>query len=517
LRCPREVGARWGTGAMKVLVTGATGYIGGRLVPRLLEQGHEVHVLVRSPERIRGRPWADRVHVHAGNANDSAAVEGALRGMDAAYYLIHSMDAGSDFAERDRVAARNFAAAGAAGDLRHVIYLGGLMPTDGAPSPHLESRAEVGEILAATLPTTEFRAGPIIGSGSASFEMIRYLTERLPMMIAPRWILNEVQPIAIRDVLSYLMAALEVGPSGVVEIGADRLSFRQTMLAYAEVRGLRRVVAPVPVFAPGLAARWVGLVTPIPNQLAVPLVEGILHPLVADTLAAERLFPGIHPISYREAVQRALQRTEQREVPTRWSGSLGGREMSYRFTDDEGLMREVRSLHIDAPPAQVYDAFARLGGDTGWLVWEWGWELRGLIDRIVGGPGLRRGRRHPTELLVGEAVDFWRVELAEPPRRLRLRAEMKVPGEAWLEWSAVPENGGTRLVQTASFAPHGLAGTLYWYMLYPVHRFIFSDLVEAVGAAALPTDASGSRGGGASGKRKESRRASRATPPSHLP
>jgi uncharacterized protein YbjT (DUF2867 family) len=467
---------------VRVLVTGATGYIGGRLVPRLLERGHTVHVLVRNPERIRGRPWAERVRVFTGDVFDQASMEAALIGVDAAFYLIHSMYGGSDFAERDRLAARTFARAAAG--LRHVIYLGGLLPEGADVSPHLKSRAEVGAILREELPTTEFRAGPIIGSGSASFEMIRYLTERLPMMIAPRWILNAVQPIAVRDVLSYLVEALATGPSGVVDIGADRLTFQQTMAVYAEVRGLRRVIAPVRVLAPNLAARWVGLVTPIPNQLAIPLVEGIQHPVVADTRRAEEIFPGIRPIGYREAVGLALQRIEQRVVPTRWSGSLSGASPSYAVSDAEGMIREVRSIHVDAPAEDVFAAFSRLGGDTGWLVWEWAWEVRGLLDRLAGGPGLRRGRRHPSELLVGEAVDFWRVEVADPPERLRLRAEMKVPGEAWLEWSALPEGTGTRLIQTASFAPHGLGGMLYWYASYPFHKFIFSSLVRAVGAEA---------------------------------
>lgn len=468
--------------APRVLVTGATGYIGGRLVPRLLEQGVEVRVLVRNPEHIRGRDWASRVQVVAGDVGDAAALRAALAGVDAAYYLVHSMHGGDDFAERDRRLAHAFAAA--AGGVPHVVYLGGLLPAGDDVSAHLASRAEVGEILRRALPTTEFRAGPIIGSGSASFEMIRYLTERLPMMVAPRWILNDVQPIAVRDVIAYLLAALRTGPLGVVDIGADRLSFRDTMQVYAEVRGLRRVIMPVPVLAPRLAALWVGLVTPIPNRLAVPLVRGIVHPVVADLARARRHFPQIEPIPYRRALALAFERIEQSEVPTRWSGALGAEAPTYDVRDAEGVIREVRSVHVAAPPEHVYAALSRVGGERGWLVWEWAWELRGLVDRMVGGPGLRRGRRDPQRLLVGEALDFWRVEAVEPPHRLRLRAEMRVPGAAWLEWTALPEAGGTRLVQTASFAPRGLGGTLYWYALYPVHRAIFSDLVHALGRAA---------------------------------
>jgi uncharacterized protein YbjT (DUF2867 family)/uncharacterized protein YndB with AHSA1/START domain len=466
---------------MNVLVTGATGYIGGRLVPRLLEEGHRVRVLVRDPARIEGRLWSTQVEVVGGDLSDPWTLAQAFEGIEVAYYLVHSMYGGPDFAARDRAAARNFVRA--AGAVRRVVYLGGLLPEGDDVSEHLKSRAEVGEILRAGLPTLEFRAGPIIGSGSASFEMVRYLTERLPAMIAPRWIDNLVQPVAVRDVLSYLVLGMERGEPGVVEVGADRLTFRQMMEVYASVRGLRRWIQPVPVLAPWLAARWVGLVTPIPNTLAVPLVEGVIHPVVADTAQAERFFPEIAPIRYRRAVKLALKRIEDHDVQTRWSGALG-QDFSYEVVDWEGSVKEVRTLHVDAPPEAVYRTFSSLGGERGWLVWEWAWEMRGLLDRLVGGPGLRRGRRHPRELLRGEALDFWRVESAEPPHRLRLRAEMKVPGKAWLEWCAFPENGGTRLVQTATFAPVGLAGVMYWYSLYPVHARIFSDMVRAVGRAA---------------------------------
>lgn len=466
---------------MIVLVTGATGYIGGRLVPKLLERGSSVRVLVRDPERIKGHPWASRVEVVEGDLVRDQSLRRACDKVDAAFYLVHSMYAGSDFSVRDRTAARNFTEA--ARDVPHTIYLGGLLPPGSDISEHLRSRTEVGAILRAALPTTEFRAGPIIGSGSASFEMVRYLTERLPAMIAPRWILNDVQPIAVRDVLAYLLAALDRQPLGVVEIGADRLSFKRMMEVYANVRGLKRIIRPVPVLAPRLAARWVGLVTPIPNTLAVPLVEGVVHPVVANTAVAQAEFPNIAPIPYRKAVEFALGKIQQQDIETRWSGALGP-EASYELSDREGLVREVRSVHVAAPPEIVYQTFASLGGERGWLVWEWAWELRGLLDRLVGGPGLRRGRRNPRELLPGEAVDFWRVESAEPPRRLRLRAEMKVPGRAWLEFATAPEQNGTRLTQTALFAPKGLAGVLYWYLLYPVHRLIFSGLVRAVGRAA---------------------------------
>ena len=480
---------------VRVLVTGATGYVGGRLVPRLLERGHQVRVLVRDETRLAGRPGAGRVGGGRGSREDEGALRRALEGAEAAYYLVHAMLSEKAFQEAERRQAEAFARVGREAGLGHVVYLGGLLPKEGKPSPHLRSRAQVGEILRANLPATEFRAGPVIGSGSASFEMVRYLTERLPVMVAPRWVLNPVSPIAVRDVLAYLVLALERGPSDVVEIGAEPLSFKAMMETYAEVRGLKRVILPVPVLAPRLAALWVGLVTPIPNRLALPLVEGILHPLVADTARARALFPEVLPIPYRKAVELALERIALGEVETRWSGALYGG--GFRLEDREGLIREVRALRTRASPEALFRSFASLGGERGWLVWNWAWALRGFLDRLLGGPGLRRGRRHPTELLPGEAVDFWRVEAVEPPRLLRLRAEMRLPGRAWLEWEAREAEGGSLLVQTAYFEPKGLTGFLYWWALYPIHRRIFSDLARAIVREAEAQAEAPPRGGGA--------------------
>ena len=468
---------------MKVLVTGATGYVGGRLLERLLKLDVEVRVLVRDRRRIAGRSWADRVEVAEGDLTDLASLREALDGVDVAYYLVNSMHAGRDFAARDRRAARNFVQAGQS--LEQVIYLGGIVPStaDAGPamSAHLQSRGEVGRILRDGLPTTELRAGPIIGSGSASFEMVRYLTERLPAMVAPRWILNDVQPISIRDTLSYLVAALgREDALGVVDIGSDVLSFKEMMERYAEARGLPRLIIPVPVLAPHLAALWVGLVTPIPNRLAVPLVEGVVQPVVGDTERARSLFPDIEPLPYADAVAGALAKTEAGRVVTRWSVAGVDPDPGVRLVDEEGIVREVRARRVEAKPEAVFHAFSSLGGERGWRVWETLWEIRGALDQLVGGPGLRRGRRHPHVLYPGEALDFWRVEEYRPPSLLRLRAEMKVPGRAWLQFEAIPDGDGTRLVQTAFFAPTGFLGWLYWYGIYPLHARIFSDLVDAI-------------------------------------
>ncbi|MDD5305564.1 MAG: SDR family oxidoreductase [Elusimicrobia bacterium] len=465
-----------------ILVTGSTGYVGGRLVPRLLGPERAVRVLVRDPGRVVGRPWAAGVQIARADLRTGEGLKAALLGVHTAYYLVHSMSGGGDFSRLDREAARRFGAAARDAGVKHVIYLGGLMPK-AAASKHLASRAEVGAILAAAVPTTELRAGPIVGSGSASFEMVRYLTERLPLMLAPGWIDHEVQPIAIRDILSYLTLALDLPPLGIVDIGADRLTFRRMVETYAELRGLRRVICTVPAFMPQLAARWIGALTPIPNALAVPLVQGMVQSLVADTRRAREIFPGIAPLDYRTAVSLALVRVEKGEVETRWSGALGHGPTA-ELEDSEGLARETRSRLVDAPPEAVFRAFSGVGGDRGWPAWEWAWILRGALDRLAGGPGLRRGRRHPDEIFPGEALDFWRVEAAEPPRLLRLRAEMRLPGRAWLQWEAFPEEGGTRLVQTALFAPNGLLGTAYWYGLYPFHQFIFSAMVDALARRA---------------------------------
>lgn len=483
-----------------VLVTGATGYVGGRLVPRLLEAGYPVRVLVRDPGRLQGRAWLTQVEVARGDVGDPESVSAAMTGVLAAYYLIHGLHRGADFQVRDLAAARTFGNAAAAAGIQRIIYLGGLGDPRADLSPHLRSRQQTGEALReAGVPVTEFRAAVIVGAGSASFEMIRHLTERLPGMICPRWVFNRVQPIAVRDVLDYLIMALRTSSSTgrVIEIGgADVLTYAAMMLEYASVRGLRRVLLPVPVLTPRLSSYWVHWVTPIPAEIARPLIEGLRNDVVVRDALAASLFPNIRPVTYRMAVAAALAQLEAGEVETVWSGALmtsQGDRVPVVLTTQEGLIRERRVRRTHATPAEVYGVVARLGGAGGWPYANSLWRLRGLLDKLVGGVGMRRGRRHPTDLRVGDALDFWRVEAVEPGRLLRLRAEMRVPGRAWLQFEARPiSDEVTLLVQTALFAPKGVWGLLYWYLLYPIHRLIFSGMLATLARRAEAAHRAGS-------------------------
>ncbi len=475
-----------------VLVTGATGYIGGRLVPRLIEKGYQVRCMVRDAARLQGRSWHGLVEVVQGDVLDAQSLSGALQGVWSAYYLVHSMMSGSDFHQRDRLAAQNFAQAAKAAGVERIIYLGGLGDSASALSEHLRSRQETGEALrSAGVPVTEFRAAVIVGSGSLSFEMIRYLTERVPVMITPRWVYTRTQPISVRNVLDYLISALEVPASQdqIIEIGgADVVTYGEMMTIYAEVRGLKRWMVPVPVLTPRLSSYWVHLVTPIPAVIAQPLILGLRNENIVHSDLARRLFPHIQPVSYREAVELALARLDAGRVETAWYDALAtsqGDRPPVVMTTLEGMIIEHRQLTTGCSPAQVYGSFSRLGGEQGWLYMNWAWQVRGFIDRLVGGVGLRRGRRDPNELRVGDALDFWRVEAVEPDRLIRLRAEMKLPGQAWLQFQARPSpEGGTVLSQTAFFAPKGLFGLLYWYLLYPIHGLIFSGLIRKVAEQA---------------------------------
>lgn len=471
-----------------VLVTGATGYIGGRLIPRLLEQGHRVRCLVRDPARLEGRPWQAAVEIVVGDVLRPASLDAAMAGVSAAYYLVHSMAAGADFAARDKAAATHFGEAALRAGVDRVIYLGGLAEASPGLSEHLQSRQHTGDALRATgVAVTEFRAGVIVGSGSLSFEMIRYLTERLPVMICPRWVSTRTQPIGIREVLDYLAAALSVPASRgrIIEIGgADVVTYGEMMNLYASVRGLKRWLISVPVLTPRLSSYWVNIVTPIPAVIARPLIEGLRNENVVHDPSAAALFPDIRPVGYRVAVERALAHLNASEIETAWSDALStsqGDVTPVQLTTHEGMVIERRQRVVAASPTRVFAIFSGIGGRRGWFYMNWAWEIRGFIDRMLGGVGLRRGRREPDRLRVGDALDFWRVESVTPGASIRLRAEMMVPGKAWLQFDAVARDGGdTLLTQTAFFAPKGLAGWLYWYVLYPFHALIFSGLVDEV-------------------------------------
>jgi uncharacterized protein YbjT (DUF2867 family)/uncharacterized protein YndB with AHSA1/START domain len=476
-----------------ILVTGATGYIGGRLVPRLLELGYQVRCMVRDPARLQGRPWYNDVEIVAGDVLKPESLASVMQGVQAAYYLIHSMGGGADFHERDMTAARNFSSAAREAGIERIIYLGGLAEASPGLSEHLRSRQQTGEALrSAGVPVTEFRAGVIVGSGSLSFELVRYLTERVPIMVCPRWVYTRTQPIGIREILEYLTATLTVPASSgrIIEIGGSEVvTYGQMMTIYAEVRGLTRIMLPVPVLTPRLSSYWVDLVTPIPSAIARPLIEGLRNENIVHDQSARELFPQIEPVSYRTSVERALSALQASRIETSWTDALStsqGDIPPVVLTTQEGMMLEHRQRVVNTSPANVYRVFTGIGGKRGWFHMNWAWELRGLLDRLIGGVGMRRGRRDPNTLRVGDALDFWRVEAVEPDRLLRLRAEMKVPGRAWLQFQVTPHGTGQALVaQTAFFAPKGVFGWLYWYGIYPIHGLVFSGLIDQIVRRAL--------------------------------
>jgi uncharacterized protein YbjT (DUF2867 family) len=476
----------------QILVTGATGYIGGRLIPRLLESNYQVRVLARDPKRLAGRAWTDQVEIVKGDVLEPESLIQACSGIDVAYYFIHSMVSTENFHQRDIDAAHNFGEAAHQAGVKRIIYLGGLGDPESELSAHLRSRQETGQALTASgVPVTEFRAAVIVGSGSISFEMIRYLTERVPIMVCPSWVYNRIQPIAIRNVLDYLVATLEEPESigEVIEIGgSDIQTYASMMKTYASERGLRRILLPVPVLTPFLSSYWVHWVTPINARLARPLIEGLRNEVIVRNDKATKMFPSIVPVDYRTAVSLALSKLDAGQIETSWADALvssHGDQSVVVLRTQEGMIEEHREYVVNAPADIVYNVFTSLGGENGWAVFNWAWQLRGLLDRLVGGAGLRRGRRDPKEIRVGDALDFWRVEVIDVNKQMLLRAEMKVPGRAWLEFKTHPLNDNqTTLTQTAYFAPKGLAGLLYWYLLHPFQGLIFSRMIRAIGLKA---------------------------------
>jgi len=490
---------------LNCLVTGASGYIGGRLVPELLSAGYAVRCMARDPGKVSDRPWSGDVEIAVADVMDASAVRRALEGMDVAYYLIHSLGTDASFERRDRAAAETFAAAAKAAGVQRIVYLGGIISgLAGELSPHLRSRAEVGDILQASgVPTAALQAAVIIGSGSASFEMLRYLTERLPAMVTPRWVNTRIQPIAVRDVLRYLVgsATLPAEVSRRFDIGGpDGLTYAEMMRRYAEVAGLTpRIIVQVPLLTPRLSSLWVGLVTPVPASLARPLVESLRNEVVCSEHDIAEYIPdppeGLLPL--REAIALALRYTREGVLSTRWSSAATPGAPSDPLPTDPSwaggsLYVDARNSVVRASPATLWRVIEGIGGETGWYSFPAAWAVRGLLDRLAGGVGLRRGRRDPRHLLTGDALDFWRVEAIEPGKLLRLRAEMKLPGLAWLEMSVGQDYDGlTTYSQRAIFRPRGLAGHAYWRSISPFHSVVFGGMLQNITAAAERADRTG--------------------------
>ena len=471
-----------------ILLTGATGYVGGRLLKVFETRGYRVRCLARRPEFLRARV-SPSVEVLGGDVSDKQSLKQAMRDVHTAYYFVHSMGMGERFEELDRRAARNFTEAAREAGVERIIYLGGLGESKDELSPHLRSRHEVGDILRESgVEVIEFRASIIIGSGSLSFEMIRALVERLPVMITPRWVSVLAQPLAIGDLLEYLVAALDIPVEGsrIFEIGGpDQVSYGDLMREYARQRGLRRIMISVPVLTPRLSSLWLGLITPLYARIGRALVDSMRHPTVVRDKRSLQAFD-VRPKGVREAIGSALRNEDKEVTETRWSDALswaeprgdwGGIRFGARLVD-------TRLAHTEVPAEIAFRVINRIGGATGWYYGNWLWRLRGFLDLLVGGVGMRRGRRDPVSVSVGDVLDFWRVEAVEPNRRLRLAAEMKVPGRAWLEFEVEGNGKNSTIRQTAIFDPVGLWGLSYWYILYPVHELVFSGMLRGIVAAS---------------------------------
>jgi uncharacterized protein YbjT (DUF2867 family) len=490
---PEDTNSGPAAAARTVLVTGATGYIGGRLVPRLLEAGHRVKVLVRSPDKIAGVPWLEQVEVVRSSLDDAAALQDALQGVEVLYYLVHSMATGAGFEAKEKSMAELAAKAAAAAGVRRIVYLGGLHPRNTKLSTHMRSREAVGEtFLSGAVDAVVFQAGVVIGSGSASFEMIRHLAETLPVMPAPSWVRNRIEAIAVRDVLYYLVAAasLDRPVNRTFDIGSrDVLTYAGMMNEYATEAGLpRRLILALPVPAPKLAGLWVALVTPIPLSMSLPLVESLQHDAVSMEHDIDNFIPqpegGL--TNYRTAVALALGKERDGQVETTWANAGVDADPLPSDPDWAGLRVYVdeRTFHSDVDPRHVWTVIEGIGGRNGWYSLPLAWQVRGWLDKLTGGAGLLRGRRHPKNLAPGEVVDWWRVERIDRGRLLRLRAEMRAPGRAWLELSVEPDGTGSRYRQRAIFFPRGLSGRLYWLAVLPFHSIIFPAMSRNITAAA---------------------------------
>jgi uncharacterized protein YbjT (DUF2867 family) len=477
--------------ARRILVTGASGYVGGRLVTALLEDNAKIRVFVRDRNKAQSHSWASQVEIAVGNASDYQSTVNALKDVHTAFYLLHSINLGPNFDKIESEMARNFAKAAQECGVKQIIYLGGIN-NDAKTSKHLSSRANTGKELATTsVPVIELRAGIIIGSGSASFEMLRHLTHRLPVMTTPKWVMNKTHPIAIRDVLWYLRktATLEKPVSGIFDIGGPEvLSYADMMQKFAKLSGLRRrLIIRVPVLTPKLSSLWIGFVTPVPTSLARPLVGSLISEVVADpNKSIDSIIPkpkeGL--IDVEGAISLALSHVSSNTVKTRWSDATTQTAPWQKAQSDpdwagEALLKDTRSRITDASMENLWVAIEEIGGDNGWYGADFLWYARGVMDRMIGGVGLRRGRRDPIHLRVGDSLDFWRVESLIPGQSLKLYAEMILPGKAWLEFriKKLP-NGQSEVTQEASYSPRGLGGQLYWYAVLPLHTFVFPTMIR---------------------------------------
>ena len=468
-----------------ILLTGATGYVGGRLLQSLEAQRYHMRCMARRPQVLRGRA-AINTDVVFGDCFQPDSLSAAMAGVHTAYYLVHSMGSTKSFEEKDRQAAVNFAQAAHQAKVQRIIYLGGL--GEGALSQHLRSRQEVGATLHSTgVEVLEFRASIVIGSGSLSFEIIRALVERLPVMICPAWVSVAAQPIGVEDLVSYLVEALDLPQHGcrIIEIGgADRVSYQDIMREYARQRDLPRVMISVPVLTPRLSSLWLGLVTPVYARIGRKLIDSIRNPTVVRDPIALELF-SVRPKGIREMIAQAMVNEDREVAATQWSDALSSRgdESSWGGVRFGNRIVDSREILVDGSTELAFRPIRRIGGATGWYFGDWLWQVRGFLDLLLGGVGVRRGRRDPEMLQVGDALDFWRVETFELNKRLILAAEMKLPGRAWLEYTVEYKGAGTLIRQTAIFDPIGVAGLLYWYLLYPVHKLMFGKMLHAIAAA----------------------------------